>query len=116
MKRILCTLLAALMLLSLVACGGNNSTGNSGGGTSNEGRELDDELVVAVASDMTSMDPHVGKEISAVVVTNNIFATLLAKDEDGNIVPYVAESWEEVDDTTIDFKIREYITFHSTNS
>ena len=112
MKRILCTLLAALMLLSLVACGGNNSTGNSGGGTSNEGRELDDELVVAVASDMTSMDPHVGKEISAVVVTNNIFATLLAKDEDGNIVPYVAESWEEVDDTTIDFKIREDITFH----
>lgn len=74
--------------------------------------EVSDTLRIAVASDMTSMDPHVGKEIAAVVVTNNIFGTLLAKDADGNIVPYIAESWEMVDDTTIDFKIREDITFH----
>lgn len=68
--------------------------------------------MVAVASDMTSMDPHVGKEIAAVVVTNNIFGTLLAKDEEGNVIPYIAESWEFVDDVTIDFKIRQGITFH----
>ncbi|MEA5059174.1 MAG: ABC transporter substrate-binding protein [Candidatus Pelethousia sp.] len=61
---------------------------------------------------MTSMDPHVGKEIAAVVVTNNIFGTLLAKDEEGNVIPYIAESWEFVDDVTIDFKIRQGITFH----
>lgn len=130
MKKVLCLLLALVMTLSLVACGGGgNSGGNSGGsnaagnsgnaaenngGGSNApaGGETSDTLTVAVASDMTSMDPHVGKEIAAVVVTNNIFATLLAKDENGQIIPYVAESWEQVDDVTIDFKIRQDITFH----
>ena len=111
MKKLLSLLLALSLALSLVACGGNN--GNEGGETSDPtGGETSDTLRIAVASDMTSMDPHVGKEIAAVVVTNNIFATLLAKDENGDIIPYVAESWNQVDDVTIDFKIREDITFH----
>ena len=114
MKRFLCLLLATIMTLSLVACGGggNENTGNSGSTGDISNAETSDTLTIAVSTDMTSMDPHVGKEIAAVVVTNNIFATLLAKDENGEIIPYVAESWEQVDDVTIDFKIREDITFH----
>ena len=114
MKRFLCLLLATIMTLSLVACGGggNENTGNSGSTGDLSNAETSDTLTIAVSTDMTSMDPHVGKEIAAVVVTNNIFATLLAKDENGEIIPYVAESWEQVDDVTIDFKIREDITFH----
>ena len=130
MKKVLCLLLALVMTLSLVACGGGGNSGGNGGGSNAAGNsgnaaenngggsnapaggETSDTLTIAVASDMTSMDPHVGKEIAAVVVTNNIFATLLAKDENGQIIPYVAESWEQVDDVTIDFKIRQDITFH----
>ncbi len=126
MKKLLSLLLALAMLLSLAACGGKGQESgkpdatpeaNPGANTepdanANANAETSDTLTIAVASDMTSMDPHVGKEIAAVVVTNNIFATLLAKDQEGNIVPYVAESWEQVDDVTIDFKIREDITFH----
>ena len=126
-KKVLSFLLALTMVLSLAACGGGggqnsgsnagtntgaNAGDNAGGGSAPAGGETSDTLTVAVASDMTSMDPHVGKEIAAVVVTNNIFATLLAKDENGQIIPYVAESWEQVDDVTIDFKIRQDITFH----
>jgi len=128
MKKLMSLLLALIMVLSLVACGGsNNNTGSADSGSNSSSSSstkeeskpqvpadaaTSDTLTVAVASDMTSMDPHVGKEIAAVVVTNNIFATLLQKDADGNVVPYIAESWEQVDDTTIDFKIREDITFH----
>ena len=130
MKKMLCLLLALSMTLSLAACGGSETAEETKAAQAAEAKteekagekaeeaevpadaETSDTLTIAVASDMTSMDPHVGKEISAVVVTNNIFATLLAKDENGEIIPYIAESWEQVDDTTIDFKIREDITFH----
>ena len=129
MKKFLSLMMALLMVLSLGACAApstpaaneSSSAAAPAAQPSAEGSaEVEaqpqgtpsDTLTVAVASDMTSMDPHVGKEIAAVVVTNNIFATLLAKDADGNIVPYVAESWEQVDDVTIDFKIRQDITFH----
>lgn len=91
MKRFLCLLLALIMALSLVACGGNGSenTGNNSGSTGDDlsNTATSDTLTIAVSTDMTSMDPHVGKEIAAVVVTNNIFATLLAKDENGEIIP-----------------------------
>jgi peptide/nickel transport system substrate-binding protein len=99
MKKCACVLMVLVMAVTLTACVALSA-------------ETKDTLVVAVASDMTSMDPHVGKEIAAVVVTNNIFATLLTKDAEDNIVPYIAESWNQVDDTTIDFKIRQDITFH----
>ena len=99
LKKMTSLVLAGVMALSLVACGGgwNENTGNSGSTGDISNAETSDTLTIAVSTDMTSMDPHVGKEIAAVVVTNNIFATLLAKDENGEIIPYVAESWEQVD-------------------
>ena len=71
MKRFLCLLLATIMTLSLVACGGggNENTGNSGSTGDISNAETSDTLTIAVSTDMTSMDPHVGKEIAAVVVT-----------------------------------------------
>ena len=42
-----------------------------------------------------------------------IFETLVAKDQDGNIVPCLAESWEQIDDCTIRFKLRDNVYFHN---
>lgn len=135
MKKGLCVLLLICMLLPLVACGKKDDTDvtkkeesketvaetteeKADAAEETEAKEeaktgdTKDELVVAVASDMTSLDPHIGKEIAAVLVTNNIFATLLAKNEKDEVVPYLAEKWEFVDDVTIDFTIRDNVYFH----
>ncbi len=41
-----------------------------------------------------------------------IYDTLARKDENLETIPWAAESWEWVDDTTIDVKLREDMTFH----
>mgnify|MGYP000879898551 CR=1 FL=1 len=121
MKKFICLLLVLSMLFGITGCSSAPEEtikdsepieGETGSSEIDETKEASDTLTIAVASDITSLDPHVGKEVAAVVVTNNIYATLLTLDENGEVAPYVAESWNVVDDKTIDFKIREDITFH----
>ena len=127
--RILAAVLAVATLLSLAACGGNgNNAGNGGnaGNTSNTGNTGDagdagdagsvtykDTLIWAQGSDVTSLDPHQGKETPAVQVTDQIFDTLIKVDPaTRELVPQIAESWEQTDDLTYVFKIRQGIKFH----
>ena len=42
-----------------------------------------------------------------------IFGTLVGQDYDGSLVPALAESWEIVDKTTLEFKLREGVQFHN---
>lgn len=72
-----------------------------------------DTLIWAQGADVTSLDPHQGKETPAVEVTCQIFDTLVVVDPETNeIVPQIAESWEQTDELTYVFKIREGIKFH----
>jgi peptide/nickel transport system substrate-binding protein len=107
-SRVLCLALAFVMASSLVACTKESPPAAQTPPPST----YKDTLTVAVASDMTSMDPHVGKEIAAVVVTNNIFATLVSLTPEGEVAPYIAESWTQVDEKTFDFTIRKDIKWH----
>jgi len=43
---------------------------------------------------------------------NQIFDTLVTFDENGNIVPALAESWKWLDTTTLEMKLRKEVTFH----
>ena len=87
--RILAAVLAMTSILALAACGGNQG------------------------ADVTSLDPHQGKETPAVEVTCQIFDTLVIVDPETNeIKPQIAESWEQVDELTYVFKIRQGIKFH----
>ncbi|MDO4547154.1 MAG: ABC transporter substrate-binding protein [Clostridia bacterium] len=71
-----------------------------------------DTLTWAQGADVTSMDPHIGKETPAIMVTNQIFDTLLTTNADGDIEGQIAESWEYLSDTEIQFNIRKGIKFH----
>ena len=98
MKKYLAFLLASLMLLSTLAgCGGGG--GGSGGAPADgqptgggEGAAYKDTLTWAQSSDVTSMDPHVGKETAAVTVTCNMFSTLMITLGDDDPQPLLAES------------------------
>src|SRR5699024_2013724 len=45
-------------------------------------------------------------------VQENIYETLTTLDENQEVQPGLAEDWEEVDETTWDFHLREDVTFH----
>ncbi len=70
-----------------------------------------DTLVFAQGADVTSMDPHIGKETPAIMVTNQFFDTLMTT-EGGEVEGQIAESWEFLSDTEIQFNLRKDITFH----
>lgn len=75
--------------------------------------EYKDTLIWGQGADVTSMDPHQGKETPAVEVTDQIFDTLTVVNPVTNEVePQIAESWEQTSDTSYTFKIRQGIKFH----
>lgn len=110
-NRAMSLVLAAAMALSLAACGGDQANnGASGDGTAGGYKNT---LTWAQGADVTSLDPHQGKETPAVQVNAQIFDTLVTVDPETNeVVPQIAESWEQTDDQTYVFKIREGIKFH----
>lgn len=92
MKKLIALALSCLMLLS--ACGGGSSAETSGddGGTPT----YKDTITWAQAADVTSLDPHVGKESVAVTVNTQIFSTLMRVTGDGDpqpSLPKATSSW-----------------------
>ena len=109
-NRAMSLVLAAAMALSLAACGGKQGNNGADSGTADGYKTT---LTWAQGADVTSLDPHQGKETPAVQVNTQIFDTLVTVDPETNeVVPQIAESWEQTDDQTYVFKIREGIKFH----
>lgn len=74
-----------------------------------------DEFVFARMSDSDNLDPQAGA--GGMInhrVTVNIFEPLVWKDgETGELVGVLAESWENIDELTWEFRLREGVTFHN---
>ncbi len=118
-KRSLWAFLMVLMLaMVLAACagGGGDETEGTGGSEGGDAPEQEavagGDLVIAVMSDASSLDPHGSNDVPSSVVQENIFETLVNRDENNEIVPGLAETWEQVDETTWTFQLREGISFH----
>lgn len=69
------------------------------------------EITMAIGGDPTTLDPQAADDGNERAVNDNIYETLLTRDQDMNIVPLLAESYEEVDDTTWRLHLRKDITF-----
>ncbi|HSJ39295.1 MAG TPA: ABC transporter substrate-binding protein, partial [Planococcus sp. (in: firmicutes)] len=109
--------LVLAMVLSACADGGTDDTSGDTDpeeDTSAENGETGQggDLVLAVVSDASSLDPHGSNDVPSIVVQQNIFETLVNRDENNEIVEGLAESWDQVDETTWSFKLREGVTFH----
>ena len=70
-------------------------------------------IVVAQGVDPTTLDPHFHEETPAYNVLLNIYDTLLFRDRDEKIIPWLAESWRVVTPTTWEFKLRHGVVFHN---
>lgn len=72
---------------------------------------LSSELVIGRPVTTSAMDPGFLREAATIV--DNIFDTLVLRDKDMKLVPGLAESWQAVDDTTWEFKLRQGVKFHN---
>jgi peptide/nickel transport system substrate-binding protein len=73
-------------------------------------------LRIASQGDATSLDPHSHNESFTNYFLANVYEGLVARDRDFVISGQLADSWEQVDATTWQFKLRPGVTFHDGSS
>jgi peptide/nickel transport system substrate-binding protein len=106
------SLLLLPVLLLLVACTDDGDVDpEAENGTEGEA-EGGGDFVVSYGSDLTSLDPHAVSDLPSDQVNTNIYETLLTQDEEMEIESLLAEDWEQTDDNTWVFNLREDVTFH----
>ena len=104
--------LALVLVLLLSACGGNPQSDPAETGSGDPG-EVKDTLTVAVNAEPSVLDPPNQQSGTAGMVNVQIYEGLVRLDnETGEIVPCLAESWEQIDDYTIRFHLRDDVYFH----
>ncbi|PPI20320.1 peptide ABC transporter substrate-binding protein [Rathayibacter sp. AY1B1] len=60
----------------------------------------------------TCLDPHVGGNYPQALLATQVLESLVSRDADGTITPWLAESWTVSDDAlSYDFTLREGVTF-----
>ena len=110
--------LAAMMVLTACGGGGGNgttaaaggdtgSTTAAGGDAAASGEVGKTDIIFAMGSDIVTLDPAGQQDTTTSVAIKHIYSTLLDIDDDGNLVPDLAESYELVSDTDFVFKLRE---------
>ena len=72
---------------------------------------LAQELKIAVAADVTSMDPHFFNLFPNNNIAEHIFDKLVQMDPDSRMIPGIATSWKTIDDRTWEFKLRKGVKF-----
>ena len=70
------------------------------------------ELKIAVAADVTSIDPHFFNLFPNNNIAEHIFDKLVQMDADSRMIPGIATSWKTLDPTTWEFKLRKGVKFH----
>jgi glutathione transport system substrate-binding protein len=81
--------------------------------TNTDGTSDDNDLVIAIEGSVSSLDPDNIPDTNAISATRGMYEMLVKFDENQEIVPGLAESWEVSDDSlTYTFHLREGIKFH----
>jgi len=70
------------------------------------------ELTIGLASEPSSIDPHFHNLGPNNAVARVIFDRLIMPDDKQQLRPGLAVSWEAIDDTTWEFKLRKGVKFH----
>lgn len=102
MKKILLLISSLIVMLAFTACGGEKDAEVS-----------KNTLVVAQGADAKSLDPHGSNDQPSSRVSTQIYNGLVATDKDMNIVPALAESWDQPDSLTTIFHLRKGVKFHN---
>lgn len=115
MKKRLAKALSLVLSLTMTAgilsaCGNGNGTANnaSSSGASKE----KDTLTVAIRDDIPSMSPFEVCNGLSQLSYDIVYEKLFIVNPEGEVVPQLVESYEQVSDTQYDFKLKEGVLFH----
>lgn len=100
LKKILIVL--ASMILLFTGCGEKNGA-----------KKVKEELIIAQDGESKSLDIHQGNDGFSLRANRLIYSRLVEADENMQIHPGLAESWQQLDDKTMQFKLRKGIKFHN---
>ncbi|NLT40342.1 MAG: ABC transporter substrate-binding protein [Clostridiales bacterium] len=104
-KRLLALLLSVAMLAVLLSACSGKKTDEPDKSTEK------DTFVVALDSDIVKLDPAFAYDFTTNPVVNQITQGLLTFDEDNQLQPLLASSWEQVDELTYVYQIRNDVRF-----
>ncbi|WP_067725953.1 glutathione ABC transporter substrate-binding protein [Oceanobacillus damuensis] len=111
-KSLLITVFVFVLGTLLAACASEPDENAGDDSTTQEEGTRGGDLVIATQSDAVSLDPHATNDTPSADVRINIYDNLVIQDENMELQPSLAESWEQIDDTTWEFKLREGVTYH----
>lgn len=111
MKKFSLMTLLGVLLLVLAACSDDSDVDEATGGGEEVGSE-GGTMTLAIPADAVSMDPHGSNDVPSEQIRDTIYEPLVTQDENLELVPVLAEEYEQIDDTTWEFKLREGVTFH----
>ena len=74
------------------------------------------KLTIALANEMTSLDPTKHGVMNEMNFNNAVFDKLFLFDAQGNAIPRLAASYRLINDTTWEFKLRKGVKFHNGDS
>ncbi|MFC3901121.1 glutathione ABC transporter substrate-binding protein [Aliicoccus persicus] len=100
-KRSILTSLLAVTLGSVLVANAADAQEEGGG-----------DLIIADMSDLVSLDPHGNNDVPSSNVRANIYDTLTILDENMEVQPHLAVEWEETDENTYSFTLRDDVVFH----
>ncbi|WP_264212226.1 ABC transporter substrate-binding protein [Leisingera thetidis] len=73
-------------------------------------------LRMADSTDIAAMDPHSMTESNTIGFLNHVYEGLVRYNQDLEVEPALATSWEFIEPTRIRFTLREGVTFHNGNA
>ncbi|RDY28238.1 hypothetical protein CHL78_006530 [Romboutsia weinsteinii] len=106
-KKIVSIVLASIVVMTTTGCLNTNV------GASSYSNGEKDIIRLAQNTDVKSFDPHQANDSSTSNATRHIFNTLIKLTPEDTFEGDLAESWEQVDDTTVKFKLKDGVKFHN---
>lgn len=113
MKHFFTLTMAVMFALVLAACTSDSEVDPAAEEGSAEGTPSGgQDLVISEMSDVVSLDPHGNNDVPSSNVRYNIYDSLTQLNADMEVEPGLATEWEQVDDNTWSFTLRDDVTFH----
>ncbi len=103
LRLVLATLLSVFLF---AACGGSKDAASGDA-------KVKDTIVVSDGAEAKSLDPHATNDAQSSRVTVQIYDRLVEQGDNMEIVPGLAESWEQPDGKTTIFHLRKGVKFHN---
>ncbi len=112
-KRVIGSLIIVIVLAFLFSGCSTNKDVSTKENDKNQSSENGSTLIITRLSDAENLDHHFMSTINAAsVVHRKIYEGLVGRDKNAEIKPLLAKEWEQLDDVTWEFKLRDDVTFH----